>query len=77
MVLRDATDVARRTLDIADVSAPKVPVLVNGAAGVVVTFNDQPVAVMGFTVSDRKIAEIDVILDPDRIGQDDMPFVGR
>ena len=77
MVLRGAAHIARRTLDIADVSAPKVPVLVNGAAGVVVTFDDQPVAVMGFTVSGRKIAEIDVILDPGRIRQFDMPFAGE
>jgi RNA polymerase sigma-70 factor (ECF subfamily) len=40
---------------------------VNGAAGVVITLGGQPVAVMGFTVSGGKIAEIDVIIDPERL----------
>jgi RNA polymerase sigma-70 factor (ECF subfamily) len=43
------------------------PALVNGAAGVVITLGGQPVAVMGFTVSRSKIAEIDVIIDPERL----------
>ncbi len=67
IVLRGATAVARRTLDIANVSLPRLPVLVNGAAGVVVTFDNQPVAVMGFIVVDSKVAEIDVIVDPVRV----------
>jgi RNA polymerase sigma-70 factor (ECF subfamily) len=40
---------------------------VDGAAGVVITLGGQPVAVMGFTVSRGKIAEIDVIIDPERL----------
>jgi RNA polymerase sigma-70 factor, ECF subfamily len=42
-------------------------VLVNGNAGVVVTVRGRPVAVMGFTVVDGKIAEIDSVADPARI----------
>jgi hypothetical protein len=42
-------------------------VLVNGAAGVVVTVRGEPFAVMGFTVADHKVVEIDVIADPDRV----------
>ena len=45
------------------------PTLVNGAAGVVVTVRGRPVAVMGFTIADGKIAEIDAIADPERVGQ--------
>jgi hypothetical protein len=52
---------------IAQPSAPKLPVLVNGAAGVVVVVDGRPLAVIGFTVSGGKIVEIDAILDPDRI----------
>ncbi len=69
MVLRGAAEVARRTLAIASPAAPKHPVLVNGAAGVLVTLAGQPVAVMGFTVSLGKITEIDAIADPDRLGR--------
>jgi RNA polymerase sigma factor (sigma-70 family) len=45
------------------------PTLVNGAAGVVVTVRGRPVAVMGFTIAGGKIAEIDAIADPERVGQ--------
>jgi RNA polymerase sigma-70 factor (ECF subfamily) len=43
------------------------PALVNGAAGVVITVRGRPYAVMGFTVADGKIIEIDAIADPDRV----------
>ena len=45
------------------------PALVNGAAGVIVTVRGRPFAVMGFIVADGKIAEIDAIADPARIGK--------
>ena len=67
MVLRGAAAVAGRTLTIEQPSEPKRPVLVNGAAGVVVTLGGQPVAVIGFTVSRGKIVEIDAITDPERL----------
>lgn len=67
MVLHGAETVASRTLGVATASAPKWPVLVNGAAGVVITVAGQPVAVMGFTVSHGKIVAIDAITDPDRL----------
>ena len=43
------------------------PALVNGAAGVVVTFGEEPMTVMGFTVAGGKIVEIDAIADPERV----------
>jgi len=43
------------------------PALVNGDAGVVVTFNGAPVTVIGFTIADGKIVEIDAISDPQRL----------
>ena len=45
------------------------PALVNGAAGVIVTMRGRPMTVMGFTVADGKIAEIDAIADPERVHQ--------
>ncbi len=44
-----------------------LPALVNGAAGVVITADGQPMTVMGFTVTDDKIVEIDAISDPQRL----------
>src|SRR5580698_1836898 len=71
-VLHGAETVARQTLAIASIAAPKHPVLVNGAAGVVITLDGQPVAVMGFTVSGGKVVEINSIVDPDRIRRLDL-----
>jgi RNA polymerase sigma-70 factor (ECF subfamily) len=41
--------------------------LVNGATGVVVTVQGRPFAVMGFTVARGRIAEIDTIVDQERV----------
>jgi hypothetical protein len=41
--------------------------LVNGAPGVVVTVKGRPYAVVGFTVAEGKILEIDAIADPQRV----------
>jgi RNA polymerase sigma-70 factor (ECF subfamily) len=42
-------------------------VLVNGAAGVVVTLDGQPLTVMSFTIVDGKVTGIDAISDPGRV----------
>ncbi len=75
-VLHGAETVASATLAIASISAPKHPVLVNGAAGVIITLGGQPVAVMGFTVSGGKIVEINSINDPERLRQLDLSVLG-
>ena len=75
-VLHGASTVARATLAIASIAAPKHPVMVNGAAGVVITLGGQPVAVMGFTVSGGKIVEINSITDPERIRRLDLSAIG-
>jgi RNA polymerase sigma factor (sigma-70 family) len=43
------------------------PALVNGAAGVILTRHGRPVTVMGFTVADGRIAEINAVADPERV----------
>jgi RNA polymerase sigma-70 factor, ECF subfamily len=45
------------------------PALVNGAAGAVVGPGPTPFAVVGFTVVEGRIKEIDVIFDPDKLGR--------
>lgn len=45
------------------------PALVNGAAGIVVLVNGRPFAVLGFTVRNGKIVEIDAFNDPERIAR--------
>jgi RNA polymerase sigma factor (sigma-70 family) len=72
MVIRGATTVASRTLEVAVASMPKRPVLVNGAAGALITVGSELVAVMGFTVSGGKIVEIDALVDTDRLSLFDL-----
>jgi RNA polymerase sigma-70 factor (ECF subfamily) len=54
-----------------------VPALVNGAAGLVNTEDGRPVSVMSFTVSEGRIAEIDILADPARVDALDLSFVGQ
>ncbi len=70
MAIRGAAAVARQAGSGLTTALPAVrlrPALVNGAAGVVVTVRGRPVTVMGFTVADGKIVEIDAIADPERV----------
>jgi RNA polymerase sigma factor (sigma-70 family) len=66
-VTRGAAAVARQALMATLPAAQLHPALVNGAAGVVVTVGGRPFAVMGFTVAEGRIVEIDAIADPDRV----------
>jgi RNA polymerase sigma-70 factor (ECF subfamily) len=66
-VVHGAAAVARQALLAALPNAELHPALVNGAAGVVITVRGRPFAVMGFTVTDGRIVEIDAIADPERV----------
>ena len=48
------------------------PALVNGAAGLIVRLHGRPQSVMGFTVVDGKIVQIDVLADPARLRRLDL-----
>jgi RNA polymerase sigma-70 factor (ECF subfamily) len=68
MVFQGASAVARQAMLGASLpDAVLHPALVNGLAGVVVTVRGRPFAVMGFTVIGGRVAEIDVIADPQRV----------
>ena len=66
-VIQGAAAVAKQALIAALPHARLQPALVNGAAGVVVTVNGRPFAVMGFTVAKGKIVEIDTIAESERV----------
>jgi RNA polymerase sigma factor (sigma-70 family) len=70
--VQGAEAVAGRALMFSDPRRVLVPVLVNGAAGVVVTLNGQPTAVMAFTVTDGKITAIDALTDRERLAHLDL-----
>jgi RNA polymerase sigma factor (sigma-70 family) len=70
MALRGAEAVARQALtglqSIVRVAHLRAA-LVNGAAGVIVSARGRPMTVIGFTIVDGRIAEIDAIADPERV----------
>jgi RNA polymerase sigma factor (sigma-70 family) len=66
-VVRGAEAVARQAQLAALPGAHLHPALVNGAAGVVVTVNGRPFAVLGFVVAGGRIVEIDALADPGRV----------
>ena len=43
------------------------PAVVNGAAGLVIVPGARPVAVVGFTIAEGRIVEIDLIADPEKL----------
>jgi RNA polymerase sigma factor (sigma-70 family) len=74
-MVRGAHAVAKQALNFARLSPFVRPALVNGAAGAVVAPGGQPVSVMGFTVRHGKIAEIDILADPQRLGRLDLTLL--
>ncbi|MBT2385867.1 RNA polymerase sigma factor SigJ [Streptomyces sp. ISL-11] len=48
------------------------PALVNGAVGMVVYRDGQPFSLMAFTVTGGRIAEIDILADPERLSRLDL-----
>jgi RNA polymerase sigma factor (sigma-70 family) len=72
MLIRGSAAVARQAVRglrhlVGRPTAGLYRVLVNGSAGVIVTLDGQPIAVMSFTVTGGKIAEIAGIADPVRV----------
>jgi RNA polymerase sigma-70 factor (ECF subfamily) len=49
--------------------------LINGAAGMVALREGRPFSVMGCTVKDGKIVEMDILADPDRLAQFDLTIL--
>jgi RNA polymerase sigma factor (sigma-70 family) len=66
-VLHGAATVSAATLAGASPHAEFRPVIVNGAAGMLVTLRGRPAALMAFTVVGGRIAAVDGITDPHRL----------
>lgn len=76
VLVRGAHVVAKRALMFARPEARVLPVLLNGAAGVVIMVAGRPISVMGFTVVGGRIVEIDAIADPQRLARLSLPDPG-
>jgi RNA polymerase sigma factor (sigma-70 family) len=67
-LLSGAVDVAQHTSRVGPRFATLChPALVNGAAGIIATGRAGVLAVVGITVTNGQIAELDLILDPDKL----------
>ncbi|MEW2418674.1 RNA polymerase sigma factor SigJ [Streptomyces sp. NPDC046866] len=66
-VLRGAATLASQAVTYGSLFPFVRPALINGAAGVVVVRDGRPLSLMAFTVTDGRIAAIDVITDPERL----------
>ena len=73
--IRGPEEVARSALTFTRLGILRLPALVNGAAGLVCTLEGKPYSVMAFTVRGGKIAEIDILADPERVNQLDLPVL--
>ena len=66
--IEGAEAVARQILKRGRPFAPLArPAIVNGAAGAIVMPGHTPIAVAGFTVVGGRVAEIDLIANPDKL----------
>ena len=72
LVLHGADAVATHTATYSKLYPAVRPALVNGAAGAVVAPQGRVFSVMSFTVTNGRIAQIDVLLDPERLEQLDL-----
>ncbi len=68
-VVRGAAAVANQARLAANPDAELHPVLVSGSAGMLITLDGRPFALLAFTVADGRIVEIDAIGDPDRVSR--------
>jgi RNA polymerase sigma factor (sigma-70 family) len=74
-VIRGATAVAGQAQAYSGTALFARPALVNGAAGMVVLARGRPFAVMGCTIVGGKIAEMDILADPERLAKLDLAFL--
>jgi RNA polymerase sigma-70 factor (ECF subfamily) len=70
--VRGAEAVASGILAYAQFTRYARPVIVNGTPGFVASRGGRPSAVMAFTVSGRRITEIDILADPERLTHVDL-----
>ena len=74
-VVRGAANVARQALAFSRLELEVRPALVNGAVGTVTLRDGRPFAIAGFTIRNRRIVEMDILADPERLDQVDLTIL--
>ena len=67
VVMRGAAEIAWATIATASPLADFTPVLVDGVAGMLITFRGRPVSLIAVTVTGSRITAMDGITDPERL----------
>jgi RNA polymerase sigma factor (sigma-70 family) len=75
-VVRGAANVARQASAFSRLDIQVRPALVNGAVGTVTLRDGQPFAIAGFTIRNRRIVEMDILADPERLSRLDLTILG-
>jgi RNA polymerase sigma factor (sigma-70 family) len=75
-VVRGAANVARQASAFARLDIDERMALVNGAVGTVTFRDGRPLSIVGFTVRNRRIVEMDVFADPQRLSRVDLESLG-
>jgi RNA polymerase sigma factor (sigma-70 family) len=68
-LVRGARNVVAQARRFAPLGRFARPVLINGAPGVLLAPNDQPLALIAMTIQDDKITEINILADPERLSR--------
>jgi RNA polymerase sigma-70 factor (ECF subfamily) len=75
--VQGAAAVARRALTATRFAQVTLPVLINGAMGVVNAADGRPISLMAFTITGARIVAIDLIDIPGRIAESDVTILDR
>jgi RNA polymerase sigma factor (sigma-70 family) len=73
-IIRGAQNVARQALLFQHLARFARPAVVNGTVGLVTAPQGRPAAVMGFTIIDGRITELNILADPERLRRLDLTF---
>jgi RNA polymerase sigma-70 factor (ECF subfamily) len=76
-VVRGAANVGRQALAFRRLDVEVLPALVNGAVGTVTLRDGRPFTIAGFTIRNRRIVQMHVFADPERLSQFDPTILDR
>jgi RNA polymerase sigma-70 factor, ECF subfamily len=74
-LVRGAANVARQAATFSQLEIEVRPAVVNGAAGTVTLRDGRPFAIAGFTIRNRRIVEMDILADPERLARVDLTIL--
>ena len=74
-IVRGAANVARQALAFSRLDVEVRPALINGAPGTVSFRDGRPFAIAGFTIRNRRVVEMDILADPERLDRLDLTIL--